>query len=91
MNFLAEKVVKECQLSGVEVVDMAPEQTRALAGALGKWNCRDKENYGVFSPSSSPHKRPLSRETNTAGGGGSGMRASGGGGALETSSKKKKN
>lgn len=90
MNFLIEKVVKNCQLSGVEDVNMSPEQTRALAGALGKWNCRENENYGVFSPSSSPQKRPLARETNTAGGG-SGVRAGGGGGTLEGASKKKKN
>jgi hypothetical protein len=69
MRFLIEKVVQISQLSGVEDIDMSPTQTRALAGALGKWNCRENVNYGVFSPTSSPQKRPLSRDTGSAGGG----------------------
>ena len=88
MKFLIEKVVHSCQLSGVEEIDMTPTQTRALAGSLGKWNCRENVNYGVFTPNTSPQKRPLGQDVNTAGGG-SGP-GSGGGGTSNVQSKKSK-
>jgi len=87
MKFLIDKVVHSSQLSGVEEVDMTPGQTRALAGSLGKWNCRENVHYGVFTPNSSPQKRPLGQDASTAGGG-SGFGS--GGGTSNVQSKKGK-
>ena len=79
MKFLIEKVTSTCQLSGAQEVNMTPSQTRALAAALGKWNCRENINYGVFSPTSSPQKRPPTDSVGAADKGCSARNSSGGG------------